>query len=73
MTGLAPGGKYTLLRNVGSEALPQGPPFGLAHWSTSIRADTKGKTYVSRTPAFKSNQAVYHNQYHDHCEGLSSS
>ena len=60
VTGLAPDGKYTLLRYVGTEALPQGPPFGLAHWSTSIQADAKGKAYVSRTPAFKSNQAVYH-------------
>ena len=60
VTGLAPGRHYLLLRYVGTETLPRGPPFAKAHWSTSIRANAKGEAFVPRTPTFKSNQAVYH-------------
>ena len=60
VTGLAPGHRYMLLRYVGTDTLPQGPPFGLAHWSTPIQANAKGVAFVPRTPAFKSNDAVYH-------------
>lgn len=60
VTGLMPNQKYTILRFVGTENLPSGPPFSAPNATQAITAGPDGKaTWTGATP-FMSDEAVYH-------------
>jgi hypothetical protein len=60
VTGLVPNAKYTILRYVGTAALPAGPPFSSPDLSQPVTADAAGNAVWSSPPPFKSDLAVYH-------------
>lgn len=60
VTGLNPSKSYRILRYVGTDTLPAGPPFSSPNATTTVTAGPDGKASWADAPPFMSDDAVYH-------------